>query len=411
MNKKNLIAFAVAGLGFGAIQGCSVDQGASYEPEDDVGVTESALTGAGSMTIVNDWGNGYCASVKLTNGLPEATAKWRVIMDLKSTTITSSWNVSISGNSGMSTMTPVSYNTVIGKGQTVEYGFCANAPNAWTRPVMKAWNMTTTVYADCSTQGGANPTKAALAVAMATELGRWDPVADLTVTNNAVALSSDAFNRCNTLSHKCKNTKALLGQQADGATTDQNLFNPTNFREDLKASFGRHNDNIANLNRNNRAALPVAHNLTLVSGPTNIGQVQNGVSKSCGPHYIYKVTKTNGANLSTTERNNLGHALLFYGGAAVGGNAATNPYVGYTTTGLAGCPSGATCIAIDPTDGDNGSTSTTSAGSAPTYPMNRVQDTIPSMLGQACIRTNGALASLISKCAASPNTCGTLYCQ
>ena len=341
--KKTLIAIAAAGFGFAAVQGCSVEQGASYEIED-VGVVESALAGTGSLTITNDWGSGYCADVKLTNGLPEATSKWRVMMDLKSTQITGAWGVASSATTGMAAMTPVSYNTNIAPGGSVSYRFCANAPNSWTRPVMYAWNMTTTQYSDCSTQGGANPTKAALAVAMASELGRWDPIADLAVTNGVVTLSSAANTKCDSLWHKCRNTKGLLGQQAWDATIDQNLFNPTNFMEDLKASFGRHSDNLGNLQRNEPWKLPVAHNLTLVSGPTNIGQVQNGVSKSCGPHYIFKVTKTNGANLTSAEATNLAHALCFFGQGSCGGN----PYIGYTTAGLTACPSGASCWILPP---------------------------------------------------------------
>jgi len=45
----------------------------------------------------------------------------------------------------------------------------------------------------CYTNNGLNPTKAALAVAMADELGRWDPAHDLTVAwNGVVALKSSA---------------------------------------------------------------------------------------------------------------------------------------------------------------------------------------------------------------------------
>lgn len=413
---KTFIAIAAAGFGFAAVQGCAVEQGASYETEDE-GVVESALSGTGTLTITDDWGTGYCADVKLTNGLPEATSKWRVIMDLKTTQIFGSWGVASSATTGMANMTPVSYNTNIAPGGAVTYRFCASAPNAWTRPVMRAWNMVTTQYSDCSSHGGANPTKAALAVAMASELGRWDPVADLTISNNVVALSAAANTKCESLSHKCKNIKGILGQQAFDATIDQNLFNPTNFMEDLKASFGRHNDNIANLKRNEPWKLPVAHNLTLVSGPTNIGQVQNGVSKSCGPHYIFKVTTTNGANLTSAEATNLANALCFFGQGSCGGN----PYIGYTTAGLSACPTGASCIAIDPTDGDNTAMSSTSAGTAKTYPMNRVYDakSIPdangkispdSLLGSACITTTGKYGKLTSKCSSSPATCGFLYC-
>jgi hypothetical protein len=99
------------------------------------------------------------------------------------------------------------------------------------------------------------------------------------------------------------------------------------------------------------------------------------------------------------------NALCFYGS----GDCGNNPYIGFMQTGV-NCPPGRTCIAIDPTDGDNGSTSTTSAGSAPTYPFNRVFDLFNTHLGSSCITTTGRLGSLQSKCAATPNTCGYLYC-
>jgi len=383
--KKTFIAIAAAGFGFAAIQGCAVEQGASYETED-VGVSESALAGTGSFVINNDWGNGWCGTVKITNGLPEATAKWQVIMDLKSSVLNNAWNISTTANTGVVTMKPVNYNSTIQPGQTVEFGFCANATAGAARPVMKAWNMATTVYADCATAGGANPTKAALAVAMANELGTWDPLGLLRINNNQVELTQAGIDKCNATTHKCRNLKGLLELQKDGATSDQNIFNPTNFREDLKASFDRQRNHLIN----NPA--PAAHKLVLVSGPTNIGQVQNGVSKSCGPHYIYKATTTSGANLSSTEASRLKNALCFFGEAC-----GDNPYMGFTTAGLSACPSGATCVAIDPGDGDNGSTSTTSAGSAPTYPLNRVLDSIPTMLGTQCITTLGKAGTLQPK--------------
>jgi hypothetical protein len=65
---------------------------------------------------------------------------------------------------------------------------------------------------------------------------------------------------------------------------------------------------------------------------------------------------------------------------------------------------------VGPTDGDNSSTSTTSSGSAATYPMNRVWNPDNSLLGTACITTLGYLGTMESKCAAYPTTCGYLYC-
>jgi hypothetical protein len=101
----------------------------------------------------------------------------------------------------------------------------------------------------------------------------------------------------------------------------------------------------------------------------------------------------------------MANSLCYFGHGSCG----SNPYIGFAQV-TAGCPSGKTCVAIDPTDGDNSSTSTTTAGSAPTYPLNRVYDPANSLLGSACITTKGLLGTMTSKCATFPATCGYLYC-
>src|SRR6478752_3232779 len=72
--------------------------------------------------------------------------------------------------------------------------------------------------AACNSMQGINTTKASLAVAMGIELGRWDTINDLQVTNNKVTLKSTAV--C--VKNNCANTKAILGQQ--DFTADQNVF-------------------------------------------------------------------------------------------------------------------------------------------------------------------------------------------
>ena len=93
------------------------------------------------------------------------------------------------------------------------------------------------------------------------------------------------------------------------------------------------------------------------------------------------------------------------------GSCGSNPYINYTVT-TNSCPAGRTCVAVDPSDGDNAATSTTTAGaSSPTYPMNRVYDDTNALLGTACTTTLGKASMLTSKCTTMPNTCGMLYCQ
>jgi hypothetical protein len=255
------------------------------------------------------------------------------------------------------------------------------------------------VYATCPANSGLNPSKAALAVAMANELGRWDPLNDLVMGGNGMTqLSSTGAGRCK---DGCKNTKGLLSQQSDELLSwvDQNVFIPNVLRSDLQSAFGRQRDLIANLTQNNKPALPPAHKLTLVGGPTNLGK------GSCGPHYIYQVDNENGTALTSAQAANLPNALCYFGQGTCGGN----PYLAFTAV-TTGCPSGRTCVAIDPTDGDNSSTSTTTAGSAPTYPLNRVWDPSNALLGTQCITSKGKLGALASKCSLSQDTCGYLFC-
>ncbi|MFZ5896501.1 MAG: cellulose binding domain-containing protein [Myxococcota bacterium] len=359
----------------------------------------AATSGSASLVYTADWGNGYCAEVTISNGLGQSTARWQVVLDLKTTSISGAWNAKASANTGRSTFGPVDYNTSIPPGGTTKFGFCANAPSSSVRPTLLAWNMESNVYATCATSSGLNPAKAALAVAMGKELGRWTPNSDLTVSNGKVVLSSTGLSKCG--SGGCPNTKALLGQQDSGITSfvDQNLFNPTNFSADLQASFGRQANLIINLQQNSPSKLPPSHKLTMVGGPTNFG------SGNCGPHYIFQVDNADGSPLTSTQAANMGNALCFYGHGGCG----SNPYIGFTQTTVQ-CPSGRTCVAIDPTDGDNSSTSTTTAGSAPTYPMNRVYDPYNSLLGGSCITLAGRLGTLQSKCGYYPSTCGYLYC-
>jgi len=259
----------------------------------------------------------------------------------------------------------------------------------------------------CYTNSGVQPTKAALAVAMATELGRWEPTKDLVAvkaanmpmnTQPVVQLSPNAV--C--LKNNCANTKALLGQQDWRMYTfvDQNVFNAVNFNGELTQSLGRHNSNITDLTRNNKTKLPPAHKLTLVGGPVVLGP------GSCGPHYVYQADRPDGTPLNATEAANLANDLVMFGFGNAGGN---NPYIKYTITGQ-GCPAGRTCVAIDPTDGDNGSGTTTTAGSIPSYPLNRLYDVTNAKLNSQCLTTQNKPGFMRSKCATNPTTCGYLYC-
>jgi len=254
------------------------------------------------------------------------------------------------------------------------------------------------VGTQCYSMQGINTTKASLAVAMGIELGRWDAPNDLVVSGNKVALKQGVT--C--VSNNCANTKAILGQQ--DFTADQNTFQNTSFAGDLVASFGRQTNLLTNYRQNSPWYLPPAHKLTLVGGPKDLG------IGACGPHYIFQVDHTDGTPLNTWEAMTIANTLCYFGFNALGVGCGSNPFIAPRIT-TDSCPTGRTCLAIDPADGDNASTTTTTAGSAPMYPMNRVYNPTNTLLASGCTTTTGKVTKLASKCSITPSTCGYLYCM
>ena len=251
--------------------------------------------------------------------------------------------------------------------------------------------------AACNSMQGINTTKASLAVAMGIELGRWDTINDLQVTNNKVTLKSTAV--C--VKNNCANTKAILGQQ--DFTADQNVFQNSSYSGDLVASFGRQQNLYTNYKQNSPQYLWPAHKLTLVGGPKDLGV------GACGPHYIFQVNHLDGTPLTTWEGYTIANTLCYFGFNALGVGCGSNPFINPRIT-TNSCAAGQTCIAIDPSDGDNGSVTTTTAGSAPTYSNNRVYNPDNSMLNSSCTTSSGKATKLTSRCSLQPSTCGYLYC-
>jgi hypothetical protein len=170
------------------------------------------------------------------------------------------------------------------------------------------------------------------------------------------------------------------------------VFGPVNCSQDLSSSFQRQADLIANLTPSSPPQLPPAHQLTKVGGPVNPG------AGACGAHYIFQVDHLDGTALNASEASNMVNALGFYG-YAVGGTA--NPFIAFTASGR-GCPTGRTCVAVDPTDSGDGSTATTTGQAAVSYPMNRLWDPANATLGSACVTTANKAATMVSKCSTLP---------
>jgi len=245
------------------------------------------------------------------------------------------------------------------------------------------------ISSSCNTVSGLLPTKASLAVAMATELKRWEPLTDLTTAtvngSQQVTLSAAGNQRCSAMGSSCANTRAILALQDNAVSQviSQNRFQPNSYRNDLLNSFDRQRNRIEELKKNNPSQLPAPHNLTKIGGPTNLG------IGACGPHYLF--TPTTPAGAAYPNPGTLSNALYFFG-------YPTNSFLSFTVTNGN--------VAIDPIDGDN-STPTTTSGTCPTYELDRVYDPANAVLGKCCVTvsgTNGALQAV-------PRATGYLACK
>lgn len=90
--------------------------------------SSAANTGGVSCTYVvsNSWGSGFTGAIRVTNTGTNSKSGWTASWQYSgSNRITSSWNTTLSGSNPYSA-TGVSWNSTIGAGQTVEFGFQGN---------------------------------------------------------------------------------------------------------------------------------------------------------------------------------------------------------------------------------------------------------------------------------------------
>ncbi|MDR7088405.1 cellulase family glycosylhydrolase [Cellvibrio fibrivorans] len=100
----------------------------SSAPASSRASSSTAATGGVSCTFVvsNSWGSGYTGAIRVTNTGTSTKSGWTASWNYSgSNRITSSWNATISGSNPY-TATGASWNSTIGAGQTVEFGFQAN---------------------------------------------------------------------------------------------------------------------------------------------------------------------------------------------------------------------------------------------------------------------------------------------
>lgn len=224
----------------------------------------------------------------------------------------------------------------------------------------------------CFTMQGIYPLKASLAVSMAREMGRVDAVADLARWDRVV-ISWSGYNRCAMRGYTgCPNTQAILDLQLASVNNylDQNVFNATSFKEDLRASFDRQSAWENDLRRNSPDRVPQDHNLN-----------QKGTfiaAGACGVHFDFFAQGNSIKNIK--ER------LVFFGGEQ-------NPFIAFQST--------TNTIAIDPSGTMNGDSGTSSGSKI-----------------VACTSTNMSLKNRACSCSnksgtlkVAPWNLQTLYCS
>jgi hypothetical protein len=211
----------------------------------------------------------------------------------------------------------------------------------------------------CDNGDGVNSAMAALAVATANELRRWQPSSDFVVSNNLLALSATGKSQCS--DRKCLNTQAILDLQKaplGSVKFGKTAFVADNFKSRIVAEYNE--QKICEARPGTQAAnCPAeAHKLTLKSS-------QPG---ACDTVYTFNATTPTGGVLKSPAQ--LKNKLIYVG-------FPENPFLGFTNVGSS--------VSIDPTFGLNDD-GTTNVGAC-TAACTRFSRTD---LSRACCSCNGS---------------------
>ena len=184
---------------------------------------------------------------------------------------------------------------------------------------------------------GTDPVLAALAVATATELRRWQPTKDFAIWTGQLALTPTGKARC--ADGKCFNTQALLDLQKDAASNAEIRpgvrANPLLIRTALLLAYARQTTCFSLLGLPMIGCGVPEHQFKLVG-------TDKGV---CDTNYWFQVQNTAGAPLGLTDMKALQKGLVWV-------NAETNKYISFQVNG--------NTVGIDPTYGLNTTTATAS---------------------------------------------------
>lgn len=117
-----VLALSVSSLGMTAKAANDDATALNYVKEN----TESTLVSKDGVDIsydLNSWGTGYWVGYKLTNNSKFALKDWTVKLSKEQVNIDSSWCVNIETTDDEYILTPLSWNTNVASGATIEFGF------------------------------------------------------------------------------------------------------------------------------------------------------------------------------------------------------------------------------------------------------------------------------------------------
>jgi hypothetical protein len=215
---------------------------------------------------------------------------------------------------------------------------------------------TSSTSSSCPNPDGTNSVMAALAVATAKELGRWEPTTDFYVSGGELRLTSAGRSRCG--DGFCRNTQALLDMQKSSSQGQVKVsptvtLNADALRSRLVAKFGEQVTCESQPDNHDDSDCPAEdHKLRFL----------HSSSGSCDTDFWFEASAPNGAALRYPKQ--LQNKLLWVD--------RHNPYVNFQISG--------NMVSIDPTYGLN-ETGATSSGSC-TAACTKV--TAVNVAGQCC---------------------------
>ena len=100
----------------------------------DQGLASGSATA--TLSFQSDWGGGYCANVTVSNGGTAALTGWQVVINLNQSTLSQSWNTTMTTSGTQVTLTSLAWNASVAPGASTTVGFCGSATGTNYHPTL-----------------------------------------------------------------------------------------------------------------------------------------------------------------------------------------------------------------------------------------------------------------------------------